>query len=252
MALALFVPAAAQQPAELLIRNGTVVTATGRTQTDVRIRNGTVAELGSNLTPGAGARVIDAAGKLVLPGGIDPHVHLGLRPGIAGSDDYTTGSRAALAGGVTTIANFITQVENEDLAVTMGKAETEVKAQAIADILLHATIIDPAAITPAHLAMVAKSYDLKIFTSRPQFDTNLLGFTKLIESAGKAGILTMMHCEDKSINDLASGRLIAKGLTTIKYYPEAKPVASEEVATARCVAISEATGAPVYIVHVSS
>ena len=252
MALALFVPVAAQQPAELLIRNGLIVTATGRTQTDVRIRNGAIAELGSNLTAGTGARVIDATGKLVLPGGIDPHVHLGLRPNIAGSDDYTTGSRAALAGGVTTIANFITQVEKEDLTVTMAKAEAEVKAQAIDDILLHAVIVDPSEITPAHLAMVAKSYDLKIFTSRPQFDTNLLGFTKLIESAGKAGILTMMHCEDKSINDLASGRLIAKGMTQIKYYPEAKPVMSEEVATARCVAISEATGAPVYIVHVSS
>jgi len=242
----------AQQPAELLIRNGTIVNATARTQGDVRVRNGAVTEIGRNLAPGAGARVIDATGKLVLPGGIDPHVHLGLRPGIQGSDDYTTGSRAALAGGITTIANFINQVPQEDLSVTMDKAATEVKAQAIADVLLHAVVIDPAEVTPAALEMLAKNYTLKIFTSRPQFDPNLLAFTKLIESAGKAGVLTMLHCEDRSINDLATGKLVAQGLTTIKYYPEAKPVVSEEVATQRCVAISEATGAPIYIVHVSS
>ena len=100
--------------------------------------------------------------------------------------------------------------------------------------------------------MLAKNYTMKIFTSRPQFDGDLLAFTKLIEAAGKAGVLTMMHCEDRSINDLATGRLVAKGQTTIKYYPEAKPVVSEEVATQRCVAISEVTGAPIYIVHVSS
>lgn len=67
-----------------------------------------------------------ATGKLVLPGGIDPHVHLGLRPGMQGSGDYSSGSRAALAGGVTTIANFVTQVRNE------ATAAEEVKREAIA------------------------------------------------------------------------------------------------------------------------
>ena len=68
--------AIAQQPTELVIRNGLIVNATGRMQGDLRIRNGTIMEIGANLTPAAGARVIDATGKLLLPGGIDPHVHL--------------------------------------------------------------------------------------------------------------------------------------------------------------------------------
>jgi dihydropyrimidinase len=173
LALALVVSVAAQQPTELLIRNGLIVTATGRTQGDVRIRNGTVAELGRDLTAGTGARVIDATGKLVLPGGIDPHVHLGMRPGIAGSDDYTSGSRAALAGGVTTIGNFVAQTPDEDLTVTLSKAGAAVKAEAIADVLLHATVSDPATVSPAAIAMLAKGYTLKIFTSQPKFDTNL-------------------------------------------------------------------------------
>lgn len=242
----------AQQPTELLIRNGTIVNVTGRTEGDVRIRNGTIAEIGRGLKPAAGAREIDATGKLVLPGGVDPHVHLGKREGIEGSDDYTTGSRAALAGGVTTIANFITQDEKEDLLTTLGKARETVKQEAIADILLHATVNDPSKVTADAIAELARGYTLKIFTSRPQFDAELTAFTKLIDDAGKAGVMTMMHCEDRTVNDVATGRLVAEGRTTIKYYPQAKPVTSEEVATQRCVAISEVTGAPIYIVHLSS
>lgn len=245
-------PLAAQQPQELLIRNGLIVNATGRTQGDVRVVNGTVTEVAANLTPGAGARVIDATGKLVLPGGVDPHVHLGLRPGIQGSDSYTTGSRAALAGGVTTIANFISQVPNEATAVTMATAAETVKKEAIADVILHFTVSEPTAVTKQDLELLAKNYTIKIFTSREQFDTQLPAFTKLIDAAGKAGVMVMMHCEDRTTNDVASSRLIAKGQTTIKYYPLAKPVTSEEVATQRCVAISEVTGTPIYIVHLSS
>ena len=245
-------PLSAQQATELIVRGGTLVTATGRSEGDVRIRDGVITEIGSGLAGSAVAREISAKGMLVLPGGIDPHVHLGMRPGMQGSDDYTSGSRAALAGGVTTIANFVNQVPNEALAVTMNKAADEVKAQAIADVLLHATIVDPKAVTPEDLAMLAKNYTMKIFTSREQFDTNLSSFVKLIDDAGKAGVMTMTHCEDRTINDVATGRLVAKGLTTIKYYPQAKPVASEEVATQRCVGISEVTGSPIYIVHLSS
>ena len=248
---ALMVDAAAQAPAELLIRNGLIVTATSRTQGDIRVRNGTVVEIGRNLSAGAGARVIDATGKLVLPGGIDPHVHLGLRPGIQGSDDYSSGSRAALAGGVTTIANFVNQ-RSEPLAVSMNKAVEEVKKEAIADVLLHAVIANPTALTPADITMLAQKYTMKIFTSDKQFDNELSAFTKLIDDAGKAGLLTMLHCEDRTVNEVATNRLVAKGMTTIKYYPLAKPVVSEEVATERCVAIAEVTGAPIYIVHVSS
>src|SRR5262245_25520705 len=158
---------AAQQPSDLVIRNGLIVTATGRTEGDIRVQGGTVAEIGKGLAAPAGAREIDAKGMLILPGGIDPHVHLGLRPGIAGSDDYTTGSRAALAGGVTTIANFINQTPDEALSVTLSKAKEEVKAQAIADVLLHVIVSEPATVTQADIDMLARYHTLKIFTSRP-------------------------------------------------------------------------------------
>jgi len=108
----------AQQPAELIIRNGLLVTTVGRADADLRIRNGVIAEIGRNLTAAAGTQVIDAKGMLVLPGGIDPHVHLTpMRTAatLKGADDYTSASRAALAGGKTTIGNFITLAANTDL-----------------------------------------------------------------------------------------------------------------------------------------
>lgn len=250
--LALVAAAAAQQPGELIIRNGLIVTATGRTAGDLRIRNGTIAEIGKRLQAASGAREIDAKGMLVLPGGVDPHVHLGARPGMVGGDDYATGSRAALAAGVTTIANFINQAPDEDLATTLSKAAAQARTQTIADVMLHATISDPGKVTPEALATVAKGYTLKIFLSAPGFDPNVPRFLKLIRAAGQAGVLTMLHCEDAGILETTIERLVAEGRSAIRYLPESRPVVSEEVATERCVAMSEATGAPIYIVHLSA
>jgi dihydroorotase-like cyclic amidohydrolase len=105
LALAVAVPVFSQEPAEILIRNAEIVTETGRLQGDLRIRGGEIAEIGRNLIAARGARALDATGKLVLPGGIDTHVHLNpVRTPSAGpgADDFESASRAALAGGITT------------------------------------------------------------------------------------------------------------------------------------------------------
>jgi dihydropyrimidinase len=249
---------AAQQPAELIIRNGLVVTAVGRADGDLRIRNGTIAEIGRNLTASAGARVIDAKGMLVLPGGIDPHVHLTPTPTattLKGADDYSTASRAALAGGKTTISNFINQSANTDVQTTLAEATDLVKKQAIADVILHFTASDPNKLSPADVAMLAdRGLTLKIFLVRAAFDQNAPGYVKLIRAAGAAGLLTMLHCEDASIVTTTQERMMAEGRGALKgqNFAESRPVVAEEIATQRAVAISEATGAPIYIVHISS
>src|SRR2546427_9649408 len=122
VAVALAVHLAAQSPPELIIRNGLVVTADARSQTDVRIRNGTIAEIGRNLSPGAGAREIDARGMLVLPGGVDPHSHLSAEvppdlPRGSIVEDYTSGSAAALAGGWPPHPSILSPRGNENKTV---------------------------------------------------------------------------------------------------------------------------------------
>src|SRR5881396_3090264 len=155
----------AQQPAELIIRNGLLVTTVGRADADLRIRNGVIAEIGRNLTAAAGAQVIDAKGMLVLPGGVDPHVHLTparTSTTLKGADDYTSASRAALAGGTTTISNFITQVPESNLETTLAEATDLVKKQAIADVILHVTVSDPTKFSAADVAtLVDRGFTLK-------------------------------------------------------------------------------------------
>jgi dihydropyrimidinase len=172
-----------------------------------------------------------------------------------GADDYTSGSRTALAGGKTTIGNFINQVANKDLQTTLAEATELVKRQAIADVILHFTVSDPDKLSPTDVAMLAKQgFTLKIFMVRPAFDQNLPGFVKLIRAAGTAGVLTMLHCEDASIITTTQERMMAEGRGSLKgqNFAESRPVVAEELATQHAVAISEATGAPIYIVHISS
>ena len=249
---------AAQQPTELIIRNGLVVTAVGRMESDLRIRNGVIAEIGRNLSAPTGAQVIDAKGLLVLPGGVDPHVHLTpvrTPTTLKGADDYTSGSRAALAGGKTTISNFINLTGNTDLRTTLAQATELVKNQAIADVILHVTAADPNQLSPADVAMLYdRGVTLKIFMVRPAFDQNAPGFVKLIRAAGAAGLLTMLHCEDASIVTTTQERMMAEGRGSLRgqNFAESRPVVAEEIATQRAIGISEATGAPIYIVHISS
>ena len=258
LALVLAGDAVAQQGAEILISNGLIVTAEGRTLGDVRIRNGTIAEIGPGLTPAPGGRVIDAAGKMVLPGGVDPHVHL--RPvrnaeTPEGADDYTSASRSAFAGGVTTIGNFISQEPGTSAATTLGEAMDVARRQAMTDVILHYTASDPTTLTSADVAtLLDRQVTLKIFMVRPAFDQNAAGNVDLIRAAGEAGVLTMLHAEDSAIISTTRERMRAEGRTSLEgqNFAEAGPVVAEEVATRRAVGISEATGAPIYLVHMSS
>src|SRR5262245_28775497 len=201
-AFTLIASPAAQQNAELIIRNGLIVTSVGRTEGDVRIRNGIVAEIGRNLSATAGAREIDARGKLLLPGGVDPHLHLINGPGIGehdGADDYTSGSASALAGGTTTIRNMITPNPKEELPAAFERAAAIARKQTIADVILHIIINDAKMATPQALTQLAEkgSTDIKIFMNgQGQFDQNASDFLKIIRAAGAAGLLTLIHCDD--------------------------------------------------------
>ena len=133
-----------QQSTELIIRGGVVVNSDGRTEGDIRIKDGKITEIGQNLVAGQGAREIDATNLLVLPGGIDPHTHLvGQSPDY--KDDYTSGSAAALAGGVTTISNQVPALLGEELIDAVNRVALRVRAEAIADVMIHPIVLDPLA-----------------------------------------------------------------------------------------------------------
>jgi dihydropyrimidinase len=137
----------------------------------------------------------------------------------------------------------------------LTEAADLVKKQAIADVILHFTASDPTKLSPSDVAMLYdRGFTLKIFLVRPAFDQNAASYVKLIRAAGATGLLTMLHCEDASIVTTTQERMMAEGRGALKgqNFAESRPVVAEEIATQRAVGISEATGAPIYIVHMSS
>ena len=240
----------AQQSSVLVIRDGTIVTAEGSYAADLLVRDGVIVAIAEDLAVPAGARAIDATGLYVVPGGIDPHVHIG---GGTRVDDYRTASRAALAGGVTTIANFAAPRGEQTLADAVDREAALIREQAVADIILHPQINNPET-QEAQMATLADTgqTSVKVFMVSSGFDQNVRGYLATLDAAGEAGILTMVHCEDSSILNHAVGQLTAEGKTSLEYFPDARPVLGEVVATQRAVAMAEATGSPIYIVHMSS
>jgi dihydropyrimidinase len=217
---------------------------------DVRIIDQTIAEVGARLSPGADARLIDARNKLVLPGGIDPHTHL--QPAFI--DDLTSGSMAALAGGITTVGTFAGTRQGESILDALERLAGVVRAEAIADVILHATTWPPTpelrALIPALAQRGQPSF--KVYMTRADFGAHIAEFIRLLEAARDAGVVTLIHCEDGALLSAAARRLEAAGRTALTNYGESRPIVAEVAATHQAAALCESTGAPMYVVHLSS
>ncbi|HWE62143.1 MAG TPA: amidohydrolase family protein [Chloroflexota bacterium] len=240
---------------DLVIRGGQIVTAGATATADIGIAGGTIVQIGGELHA---EHEIDATGKLLLPGGVDAHVHLSTPPGERSDpewvDDFTSGSAAALAGGITTLGNMTFLADGELPLAGLAREAAVARSQAIADFFLHPVLNRP---TPQALDEIrglraAGCNSIKIFMSAAQFDPQVQGFVEATRRAGDAGMLTLIHCEDHALIEDATAQLVQQGRTALRYYQHSRPVIAEVVATERAVAIAEATGAPVYIVHLSS
>lgn len=243
-----------------MIRDGLIVTAEGRMLADVRVVGEEVAEIGPDLAASAGAREIDARGMLLLPGAVDTHTHLNAvmpdppRPSRP-QDDYVTGSAAAFAGGVTTLSNFIPFQSDENVSEYADGVIGAIEASAMADFFIHVVIQnDPARFTAnidelADRGFVSTGED---FFARESFDANVLDWYKAFRASGPAGVLSMIHAEDYAILAEAQERLMAEGGGALQNFAQSAPIIAEVVAVQRAVAIAEATGSPMYILHMSS
>jgi dihydropyrimidinase len=241
---------------DMVIRSGEVITSKGSLGiTDIGIAEGKIAQIGGDLEA---RHVLDATGRLVFPGGLDPHVHLSY-PGEKGEeptwvDDFTSGSRAALAGGITTLGNMTFPEDGETPLASLNREMTIAREQSITDFFLHPVIFEP---TDSALDDIRKLLEngcnsIKVFMVTPSFDSQVQEYIDAIRLAGEQGLITVIHCEDHALIEDATARLMAKGKFSLRYYAESRPVVSEVVATQRAVAITEATGSPMYVVHLSS
>ena len=240
---------------DMLIMGGTVVTSEGSRLADVRVRGERIIEVGKLTREAADKRVIDASNLLVLPGGIDPHVHLtAMSAEYAFVDDFTTGTRAALAGGITTVGHMAFPAEGELPLATLARVQEAIEAQALADVFVHISVVNPskALIEQLPALALAGQPSIKVFMPSPEFESQLTGYMQLLGAAREAGIVVAIHCEDLATVNYVADELTRAGHTTLAHYPDSRPIDAEVVATQRAVAMAQTTGATIYIVHLSA
>ncbi|NUM36512.1 MAG: amidohydrolase family protein [Candidatus Brocadiae bacterium] len=235
---------------ELLIQGGLFVTSEKRWTGDLLIQDGKIARLGQNIKPSTSCRTIPAKGFEVLPGGIDPHTHL-LPPFV---DDYFTGSRAALAGGITTIGCMVYGKEGEGLLAVLQQQEKLLQEMAIADMFFHPYVwnsLDKAQRELEDLQKIGQS-SIKIFLLVEDFEKNKQAYQSLIQEASRLGLITLAHCEDACLLEKACQDLEAINHTSLQYYAYSRPVESEVKAVEDALEMARQTNSKIYLVHISS
>ena len=239
---------------ELVIRGGEVVTAADTFRADVGIRGGRIVAVAAKLE--GGAREIDASGLMVMPGGIDSHVHLA-QPAFGGpkmADGFESGTRSAIAGGNTTLIPFALQPRGASLRTSVVNYHAEAEGQSYCDYGFHLIISDP---TPSVLgqelpALVADGYtSFKVFMTYDDLVLNDRQLLEVFECARGCGALVMVHCEGYDAIKFMTERLERAGKTAPYYHSVSRPESVEREATHRAISHGELLDTPIMIVHVS-
>ena len=239
---------------DLVVRGGTVVTDTDTVRCDVGVRDGRIAELGGNLGPAV--RTIDAAGLLVMPGGIDAHCHIDQRSssGLTTADDFFTGGVSAACGGTTTIVPFAAQHRGQSLRAVVAAYHERARARAFIDYGFHLIVSDPTETVlreelPGLVAAGCPS--LKVYMTYEALKLNDRQLLAVFEAAQRHRALVLVHAENSDAIAWKTDQLLAAGQTEPRYHPASRPSLAEGEATNRAIALAGLAGAAVFIVHVS-
>ena len=239
---------------DLVIRGGTVVTAADTVRADVAIRAGRIVAVAESLA--GGAREIDAGGLLVMPGGIDSHVHLA-QPAFGGpemADDFESGTRSAIAGGTTTVLPFALQPRGAPLRQSVLDYHAQADGRSYCDYGFHLIVSDP---TPSVLgqelpALVADGYtSFKVFMTYDDLVLNDRQLLDVFDCARECGALVMVHCEGYDAIRFMTEKLERAGKTAPYYHAVSRPASVEREATHRAISHAELVEVPIMIVHVS-
>jgi dihydropyrimidinase len=243
----------------ILIKGGTVVSAAGSQLLDVLIEGETIALVGVGINA-VGHEVVDAAGLLVMPGGIDVHTHLDMPfGGTTSADDYTTGTQAAAVGGTTTVIDFALQSQGHTMREALDVWLKKSDGKACVDFSLHMAVTD---LGPGDGAqglremeeMVAEGISsFKLFMAYPgvlMVDDGLM--FKVMQKAAALNALCCIHAENGSAIDIVVSQMIAEGKTEPHYHALSRSPKAEAEATHRAIALADLAGAAVYIVHLSN
>jgi dihydropyrimidinase len=237
-----------------VIKNGTVVTAGDTFRADLLIEGETIALLGSHL-PEADHLVIDAAGKLLMPGGIDVHTHLELPvSGTVSSDDFYTGQRAAAFGGTTSHIDFAIQPKGGSLLDGVKRWHEKAAGKACIDYSFHANVSDAHEGIYEELPRLAEEgiTSVKLLMAyKGTFQVDDTALFKVMQGAARHDLLVMVHAENGDVIAQLTADLLAGGNMAPHHHLAAHPALAESEATGRAVALAGISGARLYVVHMT-
>lgn len=239
----------------ILIKNGRVITATDNYLADVYIEGETIKSIGENLDVKA-EKVIDAKGKLVMPGGIDPHVHLDMPfMGTYSSDNYETGTRAALFGGTTMVIDFILQTQGKSLQSALNEWKGRSDNNAVGDYSFHMAVTDFNEETKKEIQHFIEEEGITSFKTFMAYkgalmidDRQMIG---LMQEVKKHGGLINVHATNGDMIDYLIAKHKSEGKLAPLYHYLSQPEVTEAEASGRFADLANYTGCPGYIVHLT-
>lgn len=238
-----------------LIKNGTIVTSEKSFKADILIKNGKISQIGNIQSSVSFEQEIDATGCYILPGGIDPHVHMHL-PTSAGysADDFYTGSKAALFGGTSTIIDFVTPKKGQSLPDALAERNKEAKSSII-DYSFHVSPIEWTDTTEKEINKTIKEgiNSFKVYMAyKESIGLNNIDLFKVMKAVGKTEGIVTVHAElGDDIEELRNA-FFQQGKTEPKYHPLSRPAEMEAEAVKKAIELAEKANCALYIVHVSA
>ncbi len=239
----------------ILIKNGRVVTAESDFIADVYVEGEKIVVIGKNL-PNKAEKIIDASGKLVFPGGIDPHVHLDMPfMGTYSSDDYETGTRAALHGGTTSVIEFILQTQDDTLHNALKTWQAKSIGKAVGDFSYHMAVTDFNDNVAKEVVQMIEEEGITSFKTFMAYKGALMiddgQMVQLMKVVKKHGGLVTVHATNGDMIDSLIAKNRAEGNTKPIYHYLSQPEITEAEASARFCDMLYYTGCPGYIVHMT-
>lgn len=239
---------------DLLIKNGTVVSDSESYKADVAVENGRITQIGLNIIPTENAKIIDADGKLVLPGAIDAHTHLAMPfGGTISSDDYFAGTRAAACGGTTTVFDFVLQDFGETMVDAVKRRDALCAPVAAVDYSYHVAVKDVSGELLDSIEEAVK-FGVPSFKVFMVYDFGVTDgvFYKVLKKAKECGALIGVHAENNEMVNMLTEQYLSEGKTDAWYHYMSRPEFVEAEADIRAIQWAKALDVPLYIVHLAN
>jgi len=240
---------------DLAISGGTVVLPEGPARTNVGVRNGLIAHIGPQALQAR--KIIDAAGRLVLPGGVDSHCHMDQQPwaGRSSADDFRSGTLSALCGGNTTVMPFAMQMRGQSLRAIVDDYHRRAGSKAHIDYGFHLIVGDATThvLTRELPELIEQGCtSIKLYLTYEGLKLDDYEILSVLELARREGVMVMVHAENDACIRWLTDRLLEMRKTELRYHVTAHPEIGEREAAYRAISFAELLDTPILIVHVSS